>query len=111
MSKFLNADKLNRAKDVVLDRKGTPFTEESVEKRSLANALRENPELKPKSDELVEAVYINLGGAISGAAKTEKKVAKAVSEDGSELLEDKSEGSELEEVQADGKLGKARGKK
>lgn len=105
MSKFLNADKLRRAKDVVLGLKGVPFTEESVEKRALARALSEGA--KPKSDEAVEAVYVLLGGALDGAVKKAKKEAVDVAEDGSELLDEKLEGKEVEVVGA----AKPRGKK
>jgi hypothetical protein len=96
MAEFLNADKLRRAKDVVLGLKGTPFTEESVEKRALNRALAEGA--KPKSEEAVEAVYVLLGGALSGATKKTRKEALEASEDGSELLDEKSEGSEVEVV-------------
>lgn len=96
MSRFLNADKLRRAKDVVLGLKGVPFTEESVEKRALNRALSEGA--KPKSDEAVEAVYVLLGGALAGEAKKAKKAALDTAEDGSELLDEKSEGSEVEVV-------------
>ena len=105
MSKFLNADKYRRAKDVVLGLKGVPFTEESVEKRALARALSEGA--KPKSDEAVEAVYVLLGGALADTPKVAKRAAKEVAEDGSELLDEKTEGKEVEVVGA----AKPRGKK
>ena len=96
MAEFLNADKYRRAKDVVLGLKGVPFTEESVEKRALNRALSEGA--KPKSDEAVEAVYVLLGGALGGAVKKARKEAVDVAEDGSELLDEKSEGKEVEVV-------------
>lgn len=93
-AKFANGDKFERAFSVVYGKRA--FGDGAVENTALAKVLANG--VKPKSDEAVEAVYRILGGLVFGDAKVEKVKAVRVEDDGSEVISERTEGLEIEDL-------------